>query len=433
MEFNLKTEGCACGKQHLFNSRIIIGENAINKLPEILEALNCKKPFILADRNTYEAAGHYVFVLLHKNGIKAEKYIFSKAILEPDEANVGLAAMNFSPACDAVIGVGSGVINDISKIIANIADKPYIIVGTAPSMDGYASATSSMTMEGLKISLNSKCADVIIGDTNILCKAPVEMMISGLGDMLAKYVSICEWRISNIINGEYYCEDIASLVRASLKKCVDNAEGLVNKEKNAVEAVFEGLILCGAAMKFAGVSRPASGTEHYLSHIWDMRGAEFGTPVEFHGIQCALGTLISIKLYEKIKKITPERKKAFDYVEKFDFHAWSKTLREFLGKGAESMIALEEKEQKYDIESHKRRFEIIAEKWDNILSIIREELPSTEELQSLYTKVGLPKTMAEIGLDEEILPLTFKASKDIRDKYVLSRLCWDLGIIDDII
>ena len=186
-------------------------------------------------------------------------------------------------------------------------------------------------------------------------------------------------------------------------------------------------------MKFAGVSRPASGTEHYLSHIWDMRGAEFGTPVEFHGIQCALGTLISIKLYEKIKKITPERKKAFDYVEKFDFNAWSKTLREFLGKGAESMIALEEKEQKYYIESHKRRFEIIAEKWDNILSIIREELPSTEELQSLYTKVGLPKTMAEIGLDEEILPLTFKASKDIRDKYVLSRLCWDLGIIDDII
>ena len=433
MEFNLKAEGCACGKQHLFKSRIIIGENAVDKLPEVLASLNCTKPFILADRNTYEVAGKYVFDLLHKNGIDAEKYIFNKAILEPDETNVGLAAMHFSPICDMVIGVGSGVINDISKIIANISNKPYIIVGTAPSMDGYASATSSMTMEGLKISLNSKCADVIIGDTNILCKAPVHMMISGLGDMLAKYVSICEWRISNIINGEYYCEDIASLVRASLKKCVDNAEGLVNKEKKAVEAVFEGLILCGAAMKFAGVSRPASGTEHYLSHIWDMRGAEFGTPVEFHGIQCAVGTLLSIKLYEKIKEITPERKKAFEYVEKFDFYAWSETLREFLGKGAESMIALEEKERKYDIESHKKRFEIIAGKWNEIQSIIEEELPSIEELQSLYTKVGLPETMAEIGLDEDILPLTFKASKDIRDKYVLPRLCWDLGIIDEII
>lgn len=433
LEFNLKAEGCACGKQHLFKSRIITGENAIDKLPEILESLNCKKPFILADCNTYEAAGEIVLNLLHKKGIKAERYILSKAILEPDESNVGLAAMNFLPACDAVIGVGSGVINDISKIIANIADKPYIIVGTAPSMDGYASATSSMTMEGLKISLNSKCADVIIGDTNILCKAPVQMMISGLGDMLAKYVSICEWRISNIINGEYYCEDIASLVRASLKKCVDNAEGLINKEKKAVEAVFEGLILCGAAMKFAGVSRPASGTEHYLSHIWDMRSAEFGTPAEFHGIQCAIGTLIAVKLYEKIKIITPERKKAFEYVENFDLYSWSETLREFLGKGAESMIALEEKERKYDKESHKKRFEIIAEKWDDIQSVIKEELPSTDELQSLYTKVGLPKTMAEIGLDEEILPLTFKVSKDIRDKYVLPRLCWDLGIINEII
>ena len=97
------------------------------------------------------------------------------------------------------------------------------------------------------------------------------------------------------------------------------------------------------------------------------------------------------------------------------------------------MIALEEKERKYDIESHKKRFEIIAGKWNEIQSIIEEELPSIEELQSLYTKVGLPETMAEIGLDEDILPLTFKASKDIRDKYVLPRLCWDLGIIDEII
>lgn len=433
LEYNLKAEGCACGKQHTFTSKIIIGENAVHKLPEILESLNCKKPFILADCNTYDVAGKTVFNLLNKKGLKAERYIFNKKLLEPNETNVGLAAMNFVPACDAIIGVGSGVINDISKIIANISNKPYIIVGTAPSMDGYASATSSMTMEGLKITLNSKCADVIIGDTDILCKAPAKMMISGLGDMVAKYVSICEWRISNVINGEYYCEDIASLVRESLQKCVDNAEGLINKDKRAVEAVFEGLVLCGAAMKFAGISRPASGIEHYLSHIWDMREAEFGTPVEIHGIQCAVGTLIAIKLYDKIKKITPEREKAFKYVENFDFYTWSKTLKEFLGKGAESMIALEEKEQKYSIENHKKRFEIIAQKWDKIQNIIVEELPSTDKIQALYSKVGLPETMAEIGLDEEILPLTFKAAKDIRDKYVLPRLCWDLGIINEII
>ena len=280
----INSTDCICGKQHIFTSKTVIEKGAINKLPQILKELEANSAFIIADKNTYCAAGEKVFDILSREKIKVEKYVFKNDILEPDEANVGLAVMNFNPNCDVIIGVGSGVINDISKIVANVSGKKYIIVGTAPSMDGYASATSSMTMDGLKISLNSKCADVIIGDIDVLCNAPTKMMISGLGDMLAKYVSICEWRISNLINGEYYCEDIAQLVRDSLKKCVDNAEGLLNRDDNAVKSVFEGLIICGAAMKFAGLSRPASGIEHYLSHIWDMRGVEFGTPVEFHGI-----------------------------------------------------------------------------------------------------------------------------------------------------
>ena len=429
----LSERNCLCGKEHIFTSKVIIEKGAINNLPLIMEEMGLKSAFIISDKNTYSAAGKDVFEILEKSGIKTDKYIFTEDIIEPDESNVGLAVMNFKPQCDAVIGVGSGVINDISKIVANVSGKKYIIVGTAPSMDGYASATSSMTMEGLKISLNSKCADVIIGDIDILCNAPTKMMISGLGDMLAKFVSICEWRISNLINGEYYCEDIANLVRDSLKKCVDNAEGLLNKDEGAVKSVFEGLIICGAAMKFAGLSRPASGIEHYLSHIWDMRGVEFGTPVEFHGIQCAVGTLIAVKLYEKIKNITPDKQKALKYAQTFDFAKWSEELRGFLGKGAESMIALEEKEQKYSIQSHADRIDIIISKWYGILSIIEQELPTVSQLEKLFDNVGLPKTMKEIGIDNEILPMTFKSAKDIRDKYVLPRLCWDLGIIDEIV
>lgn len=428
----ISEKNCPCGKEHIFSSKVVTGKGAVNKLPEILGEMNFKSAFIFADKNTYRAAGERVAEILEMAGIKIKKYIFAKEILEPDEANVGLAVMNFDPSCDVVIGVGSGVINDISKIVANASGKPYIIVGTAPSMDGYASATSSMTMEGLKISLNSKCADVIIGDTDILCNAPLKMMISGLGDMLAKYVSICEWRISHLITGEYYCEEIAELVKDSLKKCVDSAEGLIKRDENAVKAVFEGLIICGAAMKFAGLSRPASGIEHYLSHIWDMRGAEFGTKVELHGIQCAIGTLIAVSLYEKIKNITPDREKALSYAESFDYGKWCKDLRAFLGKGAESMIALEEKEQKYNKESHKKRLGIILDKWDAVISIIKEELPTSEELLNLFAKIGMPKSVNEIGIDGDILPKTFKATKDIRDKYVLSRLCWDLGIIDEI-
>ena len=207
----------------------------------------------------------------------------------------------------------------------------------------------------------------------------------------------------------------------------------MTRDENAVKAVFEGLVICGAAMKLAGVSRPASGVEHYLSHIWDMRGAEFGIPVEFHGIQCAVGTLIAVKLYEKVKSVVPNRQKALDYVQAFDLEGWNASLRAFLGKGAETMIALEEKERKYSVEKHRVRLDTILEKWDKIIEIINEELPCLEALETLFEKIGLPKTCDEIGVDEKLLPATFKSSKDIRDKYVLSRLCWDLGIIDEII
>ena len=77
--------------------------------------------------------------------------------------------------------------------------------------------------------------------------------------------------------------------------------------------------------------------------------------------------------------------------------------------------------------------EIIIDKWDKIQNIINEELPTVDDATALFDKVGLPKTMGELGIPSDILPLTFKAAKDIRDKYVLPRLCWDLGIIDDII
>ena len=97
------------------------------------------------------------------------------------------------------------------------------------------------------------------------------------------------------------------------------------------------------------------------------------------------------------------------------------------------MIKLEEKEGKYNLEKHKKRLDVIIEKWDDILKIINEELPPISDLRMLFDKVGLPKSMEEIKIDKEILPKTFKSAKDIRDKYVLPRLCWDLGIIDEII
>ena len=85
----------------------------------------------------------------------------------------------------------------------------------------------------------------------------------------------------------------------------------------------------------------------------------------------------------------------------------------------------------YDKQKHRERLEIILDKWDGILNIINEELPSSEYIEALMLRLGLPIDISEIGIDEKLMPDIFRASKDIRDKYVLPRLLWDLGIIDE--
>lgn len=424
---------CSCGKVHnALLDDYIVGKGAIREIASLMARYGATKPYLIADRNTYQAAGKQVCKVLDAHNIPYSLYVFSQETIHPNEEAVGSAAMHYDVSCDMVIGIGSGVINDIGKLISKLTKTPYIIVATAPSMDGYASATSSVDVDGLKTSVPSRCANVIVGDLDVLRQAPVQMLVSGLGDMLAKYVSICEWRIAHLITGEYYCPTVAEYIRKALKKCVDHAEGLLNREEEAVRAVFEGLIIGGVAMNYAGLSRPASGVEHYFSHVWDMRALEFGMPASTHGIQCALGTLYALRIYEQVKKYTPDVALAEQKVSAFDHPSYNQFLKDFLGRSAESMLALEEKEGKYDPVKHHSRITYIAEHWQELVQIMEQELPAAAELERLLKAIGAPCSVEEIGLSADILRPTFEATKDIRDKYVLSRLCWDLGILEDI-
>ncbi len=433
MEQHFSTENCDCGKIHTVSlDAVVTGSGALERLPEFVRKYGAKKPFILADANTFTAVGERVCRLLESGGISFGKYVFPCDHLKPDDKAVGSAVLHFDHSCDLIVGVGSGVINDLGKILSQISGRKYIVVATAPSMDGYASDSASMTVDNLKVSVPCKCASVIIGDTDILRNAPEHLLKAGLGDMLAKYVSIAEWRIAHLITGEYYCEKVAQLIRKAVKKCVDNAAGLLKRDEKAVETVFEGLVLGGISMAYAGVSRPASGVEHYFSHVWDMRTLEFGTKTDLHGIQCAVGTLLAAKLYDALRKITPDADKAKAYVNGFSYEAWKTELWAFLGKSAETMIAQEEKEQKYDKSTHPARFARIAENWETILQILDEELPTADEIEKILETIGVSTDLRNFSAEGENVKLTFKATKDIRDKYVLSRLAWDLGVLEEL-
>lgn len=422
---------CTCGKRHFGQlSDCIIGESTQLRLPDILGKYGASHPFILCDRETYAAAGEQVCDVLSSAGMEYTLHIIRRTRPAPDETIVGEAFMFCPKKADAVIAVGGGVINDTGKIIAAQKNITDIYVATAPSMDGFASASSSMEREGLKVSLDSKCPDVVIGDADVLAHAPRHMIVSGIGDMMAKYVSLVEWRIAALLVGEYYCETVADIVKSSLETVRACAEDAVSGDREAVCRLAEALVISGLAMNYAGLSRPASGMEHYISHIIDMRALAFGTPCELHGIQAGLGTLLTVRGYEWLTRQTPDRARALAYVQSFDLDAWFETLRLQLDEGADAMIRGEHKEHKYDPASHPARLEKILSHWDTFLALI-SELPSSEELEDFYTAIDHPLSCREYGLSDEEIRFAFTAAKDIRDKYVLGRLLWDLGLLDE--
>ena len=426
---------CSCGRTHTTGLKFLrVGKGAVEALPEALAFLGKGKPFVVADANTQLAAGRRVLEVLRRAGIPFVSYVFpeQEERLEPDEYACGALAMAFDPSCDVVVGVGSGVINDCCKILAHTAKIPSVIVGTAPSMDGYASNSASMVVNRIKVSLYCASPVAILADTDIMKDAPTRMLWAGLGDMLAKYTALAEWRISHEVNGEFYCEKIAQLVRESVRRVVENADKLMQRAPEAVEAVVKGLILSGVAMDFAKCSRPASGLEHYFSHMWEMSALAKGERSDLHGIQVGVGVCLELPVLEKLLTFVPDKEAAERAVMAITNDEWEKQVREIFGPTANEIIRLEHMQyHKNDKAGHDGRLRRIIERWPEILRAIREEVPTSEELLPLMRATGMPTTPQEIGLGKKDVHNAFIGSREIRDKYLLSSLLWDLGVLNE--
>ena len=422
---------CDCGCHHEAPVKFLkIGAGAVKSIPDALRALGCKKPYIVCDLNTKKAAWDRVEPVLKDAGIEYSMFCFNTTKrLEPNEEVMGAITFGFDKSCDVVLALGSGVINDNCKIIASIANIPCMVVGTAPSMDGYASNSSAMIIGGLKFSLYHGMPAAIICDTDIMKDAPMRMLWAGLGDMIAKYIAICEWRIGALVNGDPYCEKIAILVRRSLDKVTSAADKLATRDPQVVGDIAEGLVLSGIAMSFAGNSRPASGLEHYFSHMWEMMALERGGDSDLHGIQVGVGSYLTFKLYEEIKKITPDREKAMNWMKNFDAAKWEAETHRAFGSVAPGIIAAAQKDKRNDPERHAKRVDLIVNNWEQILKIIDEELPSFERIMEIMTVSGMPIRPAELGVSEEDVRTALCASRDIRDKYLSSTMLWDLGLL----
>ena len=435
----IRPEGhrCSCGKTHVCAMKYLnIGRGILGEVPAMIAAMGKKKPFVVCDENTWKVAGQRVDDILTRVGIEHAVCVIQLEKPEndrvaPSEWEVGSVIMRFDPSCDMFLAVGSGVINDICKVAAHATGRPSAVVGTAPSMDGYASNSSSMEMNHVKVSLYNHAPEGILLDSEVLAQAPMRMLWAGLGDMVAKYVAICEWRTSHLVIGEYYCEDVAELMRAALRKIMAASDRIPQRDPDAIAAVAEGLVLAGLGMAFAEISRPASGLEHYFSHMWEMMALERGLPYDLHGIQVGVGTTLTLRIWQKIYEMTPDRARAEAHMRAFDRAEWETHVRRIFGRTADQIIAIEDRTHKNDPEKHARRLDNILAHWDEIIAIAKEELPDFDWLYNAMSSTGMPVEPWEIGISDEDVVNAFLGARDVRDKYLSCTLLWDLGWTDE--
>ncbi len=424
---------CGCGRRHRTDLRWLrIGRNAVGALPEMLSAIGGRRPMVVCDLNTWDAAGERVCAALEGAGIEYRLCRFdTRERLMPAEWELGSLAMRFDPTCDCILAVGGGVINDLCKLMGKAAGVPTAIVATAPSMDGFASNSGAMEVGGVKKTIYTPCPAGVLCDTEIMAAAPRRMLLAGVGDMIAKYVSLCDWRISHVVNGEYYCEGVAGMMRGALARVMDSLEGIEARDPEAIGTVAEGLVLAGIAMSFAQVSRPASGLEHCFSHIWEMMALERGRSYDLHGIQVGVGTMLVLPVYRWMRTLRPDMARVEAAISAFDGGAWAANLRRVFGRTAEPLIAQERTQRKNDPEGRRRRSARIIEHWDELVQIMDEELPDADALRGRMRALGLPMRPGDIGISNEDALDAFVCSRDIRDRYLSTSMLWDIGWLDE--
>lgn len=299
---------CACGKSHKVDIQAIrVGSGVIQELPGILRDLGASHIFLVADNYTYEAAGRQVEQLLDQAGLSYHKRVFqTETPLVPNEYALGSVLAAMTSQDDMLLAVGSGTLNDVTKYVSARTGIPYVIAATAPSMDGYASTVAPTILDGFKTTLPAVYPAAIVADVDILKDAPMPMLTAGFGDIIGKFTSLADWRLSHQLNGEYYCPEVAGVIEAAVETCAANAQALAQREPQAIQAVTEALILSGLAMGMVGVSRPASGAEHQMAHYWEMDALRRGEEHPLHGNAVGVGTVLAASLYEMAAEYLPQ-------------------------------------------------------------------------------------------------------------------------------
>jgi len=271
---------------------VIVGNGIIERVVEVSRRLGfTESALIVAGSKTYDIIGKTVRELLEEEGVKVDTFLVESATMKDVHA-VEEKIKAWKP--QVVFAVGGGTKIDVAKLSSAHQEVPFISVPTTASHDGIVSPLSSVKGFEKPYSVMAQAPIAIIADTNVIMQAPWRHVISGCGDVIAKFTSVKDWRLAHEEKGEYYGDYAASLALMSAKLVMRNAELIKSRKEEGFRVLLEALISCGVAMSIAGSSRPCSGSEHLFSHALDVIKPNHA----MHGEQCGVGTIMMACLHK---------------------------------------------------------------------------------------------------------------------------------------
>ena len=398
-----KEINCTCGRTHFCNlGEVVVEKGALSHLPRLTEKY--QRILLVADQNTYAACGQKAQEIL---GSKiADTLVFTcEGFLVPDEKAVAEVEKHL-PGIDFVVGVGSGVINDICKYITFNHQLQYMIVATAPSMDGFASSGAAMIMGGMKITYTTHAPTYIVADVDVIKNAPLDMIRSGYGDIIGKYSSLNDWKLATLINREHFCPDIYKLVYEVTEETRRQVKNIIARDDEAIAFLTKALVLIGVTLTLLGSTRPGSGSEHHLSHFFEIVGLIHDQPYFLHGTDVAYSTVVTAGMREKICRLAAP---AFtDVPREKRLAAYDRIYGDF----AKEVLKIQEEAHSYE-KDRNAQYEIV---WPEIIHIL-SECPSAEEITQTFLDAGYDMAAFENLYGKEKIRDAQVYGKDLKDRY----------------
>ena len=413
----------------------VIGCGAVSETARMFrELFPGMKAVVVADVNTWRVAGRRVQSGFADAGIGTENpFVFDDRELFAEWRYVmvledALKGVNAIP-----VAVGSGVINDLCKLVSHRLGRRYMVMGTAASMDGYTAANAAITKDGMKQTMNCRAPLGCIVDSKIAAEAPAEMVASGYADLIAKIPAGADWLLADAVGSEAIHTAAWRFVQQPLRDSLANPAKCAAGDIGETEKLCSGLVMSGFAMQAMDSSRPASGTEHQVAHYWDMEGLSVGGKHVSHGFKVGIGTLVSTKTLEFLLQQNLGNLDVDAAVAKWwpDFDAVKSTFPAVYGSRTAHIRRAElEYAKKFPMrEELRRELHEIKAKWPVLSGRMAEQLMPFDEVREKLVTVGAPVEPEQIGVSRARLRETYLGVPYMRARYFGLDLVERLGLL----